>query len=95
MEIEMELREIPFIPKEELACFYKGRRLRKRYIPDFFIFGGIVVKLKAVAQLLPEHDAQILNYLRIAEKPLGYLLNFGKGGGLDQKRFILSKFLPK
>ena len=94
MEIELEMRGIPFVPKAELACFYKDRRLKKRYIPDIFVFGDIIVELKAVSQLLPEHDAQILNYLRIAKKPLGYLLNFGKGGGLDHRRFILSEFLP-
>jgi len=95
MEIELSLQSIPFRAKQELACFYKGRELRKRYFPDLFVFDGIVVELKAVAQLLPEHDAQILNYLRITKRPLGYLLNFGKRGGLDQKRFILSEFLPK
>jgi len=95
LEIELELRDIPFRAKQELACFYKGRELKKRYIPDLVVFGSIVVELKAVSQLLPEHEAQLLNYLRIAKQPLGYLINFGKAGGLDFKRIILSEFLPK
>ena len=33
LEIELELRGIPFRAKQELACFYKGRELKKRYIP--------------------------------------------------------------
>ena len=95
IEIEFELRDIPFRAKQELACFYKGRELKRRYIPDLIVFGSIVVELKALSNLLPEHDAQILNYLRITKRPLGYLINFGKAGGLDFKRVILSEFLPK
>ena len=33
LEIELELRGIQFVAKQELRCFYKGRELRKRYIP--------------------------------------------------------------
>lgn len=94
LEIELLLRDIPFRAKQELACFYKGRELKKRYIPDLVVFVGIVVELKAVSQLLPEHEAQLINYLRITKQPLGYLINFGKAGGLDFKRIILSQFLP-
>ena len=95
LEFELELRDIPFRAKQELACFYKGRELRKRYIPDLVVFDTIVVELKAVSQLLPEHEAQLINYLRITKQPLGYLFNFGKAGGLDFKRVILSEFLPQ
>jgi GxxExxY protein len=95
LEIEFRLRDIPFHAKQELSCSYKGYQLKKRFIPDLFVFDGIVVELKAVSQLVPEHEAQILNYLRITKQPLGYLINFGKRGGLDHKRFILSEFLPK
>lgn len=95
LEIELGLQGIPFIAKQELRCFYKDRELNKRYIPDLFVFGGIVAELKSVSELLPEHEAQILNYLRLAKHPLGYLLNFGKKGTLDYRRFILSEYLPQ
>ena len=95
LEIELELRGISFRAKPDLTCFYKGRELKKRYIPDLFVFESIVVELKAVSQLLPEHEAQLINYMRITQQPLGYLINFGKSGGVDYKRIILSEFLPK
>jgi GxxExxY protein len=95
IEIELELRTIPFRAKQELACFYKGRELKKRFIPDLIAFASIVVELKAVSQSLPEHEAQVLNYMRITKQPLGYLINFGRAGGLDFKRIILSEFLPQ
>ena len=93
MEIELELQGIPFRAKQELACFYKGRELKKRYVPDLLVFGEILAELKSVSQLLPEHEAQLVNYMRITKRPLGYLINFGKKGGVDYRRFILSEYL--
>ena len=88
LEIELEMRGIAFRPKEEINCFYKGRLLKKRYIPDLFVFSCLVVELKAVTELAPEHEAQLINYMRIAQQPVGYLVNFGHKDTLEWKRFI-------
>ena len=88
--IELSLREIPFQSKRELAVFYKDRRLDTCYRPDLIVFDSIVVERKALAALTTDHEAQLFNYLRIAGQPIGYLLNFGKKGDLEWKRFILS-----
>ena len=53
-------------------------------------YGEIVVELKAVIELVADHEAQLFNYMRIARQQVGYLLNFGKRGELQWKRFILS-----
>ena len=53
------------------------------------------VELKAVSQVLPEHEAQLINYLRIAQHPVGYLINFGHKGTLEWKRFIVSEFMTE
>ena len=95
MEIELELRTIPFMAKRELAAFYKNRELKKRYVPDLFVFGCLVTELKALSQLLPEHEAQLMNYLRLTRQPVGYLINFGNRSGLEWKRIILSEFIPR
>ena len=95
LEIELELRGIPFKAKQELRCFYKGRELKRRYVPDLFIFDALVVELKAVTQLLPEHEAQLINYMRITKQPVGYLINYGSKGGLEWKRFILSELIAQ
>lgn len=94
MEIELELRAIPFRAKPELACFYKARELKQRYFPDLFVFGCLVVELKTVAQLLPEHEAELVNYLRLTRQPVGYLVNFGPKETLEWKRIILPEFIP-
>jgi GxxExxY protein len=93
LEIELGLRGIPFRSKAELKCYYKGRELAKRYIPDLLVFDGLVAELKAVTESSPEHEAQLFNYMRIAKLPVGHLINFGHKGTLEWKRIILSDFI--
>ena len=90
LEIELQLRGIPFQPKQELAVFYKDHQLQTRYKPDLLVHSAIVVELKAVKELISDHEAQLFNYMRIARQPVGYLVNFGRKGELQWKRFILS-----
>ena len=81
---------MPFLTKQELEVYYKGHKLTTCYKPDLLVSGGIVVELKAVTELAPEHEAQLFNYMRVSRMAVGYLVNFGHKGGLQLKRFILS-----
>ncbi len=47
------------------------------YFVDMLVNDGLIVELKAVKALTPEHFAQILNYLKITRNPVGLLINFG------------------
>src|SRR3989337_1209134 len=89
LEIELYLREIPFQSKRELEVFYKDRRLDTHYCPDLIVYDAIVAELKAITDLTTDHEVQLFNYMRIARRQVGYLLNFGKKGELQWKRFIL------
>ena len=93
LEIELSLRAIPFQAKAKIKCFYKGHELKKRYIPDLFVCRCLVVEVKAVTELLPEHEAQLFNYMRITCTPVGYLVNFGHKGTLEWKRLIISDLI--
>jgi len=95
LEIELSLREIPFQSKCELEVFYKDRLLDTHYRPDLVVYDAIVVELKAISELVADHEAQLFNYMRIARQPVGYLLNFGKRGELQWKRFILTDLHSK
>ena len=53
------------------------------------MFDGIVVELKSVASLLPEHEGQLINYMRISKTRVGYLINFGPVKGVEWKRFVI------
>jgi GxxExxY protein len=76
LEIEFELQEIPFVSQPGLELEYKGRRLSKKYQPDFICFEGIIVELKAVTALADENRAQVHNYLKATGHRLGMLVNF-------------------
>lgn len=93
LEIELSLRAIPFQAKAEIKCFYKGHELKKRYIPDLFVCHCLVVEVKAVTELLAEHEAQLFNYMRVTRTPVGYLVNFGHKGTLEWKRLIISELI--
>jgi GxxExxY protein len=95
LEIELALRGIPFQSKGQLTVFYKGQALETHYKPDLIVFAGIVVELKAVADLIAEHEAQLFNYLRVARQSVGYLINFGRKDELQWKRFLLSDLHEK
>ena len=89
LEAELQLRKIPYDPQFRLDVYYKGIKLKPYFIPDLFVFGEIIVELKAVKQFIPEHESQLLNYLAITGKKVGYLINFGHKGTLEWKRLVL------
>ena len=62
----------------DLPVYYKGQLLEKRFRMDIVIENDVIIELKAVEKILPEHRAQLFNYLRLTKKPIGILLNFGK-----------------
>lgn len=93
LELELELKGIPFDAFRELRTFYKGRELKNRYIPDLVVYEKIIAELKAVKSLEPEHESQLPNYMHLTRSPLGYLLNFSPKSGLQWRRFLLNEYL--
>ncbi len=71
-----------------LDIYYKDHLLEKKYVADFICFNEIILELKAVDAIHPEHLAQVLNYLKATQKKLGLLVNFG-ATKLQYKRIIL------
>ena len=90
LEVELGLRQITYVSKAELEVFFKDHRLTIKYRPDLLVFSEIVVELKSLKELCSEHEAQLFNYMRIARKQVGYLINFGQKGELGWKRLIIS-----
>ena len=81
--------EIPFTAQKELRLMYKGALLQQTYKPDFICHDQIIVELKAVKTIAPEHEAQVLNYLKATGMKLGLLANFGAYPKAVVKRFVL------
>ena len=76
---EVLLREnnIPYEREKRISLEFHGVTLEHEYYYDFLCYGKIGVELKAVTQLVGEHDSQIINYLHVSKHRLGLLLNFG------------------
>lgn len=74
--MELNERGIKAEPEKYLPCYYKKRLMQKSYRMDVVV-EDIVLELKSVQKLIPAHRAQLFNYLRLARKPIGLLINFG------------------
>ncbi len=60
-----------------LPIFYQGQRVNKEgFRLDLLVEDTIIVELKSVEQIQDLHKKQLLTYLRLANKPLGLLINF-------------------
>jgi GxxExxY protein len=73
---ELFLRDIPFERQVELPVVYEGMRLDSGYRLDVIVANLVIVELKAVELLNKVHEAQLLTYLKLSGKRLGFLVNF-------------------
>lgn len=60
----------------KLPVFYKGKELDKVFFVDILVEDIIIIELKAVEEILPIHEVQLITYLRLSEIYLGALINF-------------------
>ena len=88
LEIELHSRGIPFKSQVDIRLVYKSIPLRQTYRADVICFDKIIVELKAVRSLLPEHEAQLHNYLLATGMKLGLLVNFCHFPGVEIKRIV-------
>ena len=90
LDKEFRRREMNVEREKELRMYYKGDLLEKTFFADFF-YKGIIIKLKSVQEVNPDHRAQLFNYMRITRQHRGILFNFGEDN-LHTERYL---YLPK
>jgi GxxExxY protein len=73
---ELKLREIDFRRECNLPLQYKGIKLACGYRIDILVSEPVVVELKAIENIMPIHEAQLLTYLRLGGWKVGLLINF-------------------
>ena len=73
---ELSAREIPFQRQLPLPVSYKEVKLDCGYRLDLLVGGEVVVELKAVERLESIHVAQMITYLKLSGRRVGYLINF-------------------
>ena len=73
---ELELRNINSISEYNIPINYKGFELESKLRCDILVEDILVVELKAVAEINPIYEAQLLTYMNLLQKPIGLLINF-------------------
>ena len=73
---ELTIRGLEFQTELSIPVNYKGLDLEAGLRCDLLIEKSLVVELKAIAKILPIHEAQILTYMKLLEVPIGLMLNF-------------------
>jgi GxxExxY protein len=73
---ELTVRGIRFQSQVDIPLVYKGRNTGKTFRMDLLIEDMLVVELKAIDELKPVHEVQLLTYMKLSNKPIGLLVNF-------------------
>ncbi len=74
---ELEQRGLHVARQCALPVVYKGVRLDEGFWADLIVEDKVIIELKSIEQIAPVHKKQLLTYLRLADKRLGLLINFG------------------
>ncbi len=89
---ELELRNVLVGIQVPVELVYKECFLGKVYVIDMLIENEIILEIKAVNSMEPVFMAQLITYLKLADKKLGYLINFNVSLLKDGFRRIVNKF---
>jgi GxxExxY protein len=73
---ELHRRGLKAVRQVELPVVYEGVKIDVGYRLDLLVEDAVIVELKAVAEIAPIHQAQLLSYLKLSGKKLGLLINF-------------------
>jgi len=90
---ELSLKGIKFQRQVLLPVNYKGEKLDADYRIDILVEDEIIIELKSVEQMNPVYDAQLLTYLKLADKKLGLLINFNVPRLIDGFKRMLNGYL--
>ena len=74
--IELLNRGLHIENQVPIEVLYKGFDLGLQYRLDVLVNKQVIIELKSVEILLPVHHKQLITYLKLARKPLGFLINF-------------------
>lgn len=73
---ELTLRGLKVRVQVPVEMEYKGAPLGKVYVMDLLVEEEIILEIKSVIAIEPIFKAQVITYLKLANKNLGYLINF-------------------
>jgi GxxExxY protein len=77
LEYELKKRGLKVVRQKPLPVLYESISIEVGYRADMIVEEKVILELKSVEELAPVHKKQLLTYLRLANKRLGLLINFG------------------
>ena len=75
---ELDLRGVEYQRQLPVPLNYKGKLIEVGFRADVVVEQKLLIELKAVDQVVPVHQAQVITYLKILRLPLGLLINFNE-----------------
>jgi GxxExxY protein len=90
MCIELDKMGLIFEPQKAIKVYYNTQVVGE-YFTDILVENKVIVELKASKILVPENEAQLLNYLKATGIEIGLLFNFGKEPQFKRKIFIIKQ----
>ena len=79
MLIELSREQLAWRSEVPLAVIYRGELVDEEgYKLDVLVDDAVILELKSVEAVLPRHRKQLSTYLKLADKPLGLLINFNE-----------------
>jgi GxxExxY protein len=94
MLVALRQKGLDVLAQHPVKVMFRGHCVGDFYA-DLFVAGKVIVELKAVKAIAPEHQAQTINYLNATGIEVGLLINFGQPK-LEYKRFTRrADFTPR
>lgn len=90
VQYELAARKLRFQVQRAIPLVYKGVALDMSYRLDLVVEDTVVVELKSIGEVLPVHRAQLLTYLRLANCPVGLVINFNVPVVVDGVKRVLN-----
>jgi len=84
--VELKKMGLNVVTQQPIKVYYKGEIVGD-FFADMVVENKVIVELKSVKQLLPVHEAQLINYLKATDMEVGLLFNFGDMPDIKRKIF--------
>lgn len=75
---ELRKRNLKVLRQKPIPLVYEAVKMELAFVADLIVEDLVVVELKSIEKVAPVHKKQLLTYLRLADKRLGLLINFGE-----------------
>lgn len=78
LAFELQMRGMTVARQTKVPIIYKGKTIKQPFVADMIVDHKVIVEIKSVETYNPIYSAQLLTYLRLSDKQLGLVINFGE-----------------